>query len=263
MLNITIINFSEILSLAGFFCYTNMVLLKNETSERNDTFMDLPDDIADKKDFNFSEYLKKFEPRTIWEHLDKQRKYHGRQLTDEQQTDLMCTLMDPTDEVLNLKVENGDPKMVIDMGGRRGWKPPPGLNPYEKDRFYLRRRLYELMKQAIYQTRNKMVIMQMFRDKYNSTALYRMGFLMNKADNAAKIFNMFSFRAFKGCTLSKEVLHRFSVSDILSAHERQLSLWFNLELLVDLIKKNDEICKAIFKNQSEHRKEAFDQQFIP
>lgn len=248
--------------LAGFICYTHTGLVKNETTQTNKTFTP-SDDIAGKKDFNFSEYLKKFEPRTVWEHLDKQRKYYGRQLTDEQQTELMCTLMDPADEILKLKVENGDPKMVIDMGGRRGWSPPKGLDRYDKDRFYLRRRLYELMKQAIYQTRNKMVIMQIYREKYNTTPLYRMGFLMNKADNAAKLFNMFSFRAFKGCLLSKEVLNNLPLSDLMSGHERQLGLWFNLELLVDLIRKNDVIAKAIFVNQTDYRIAAFNKSFIP
>ncbi|CAD0201038.1 unnamed protein product [Chrysodeixis includens] len=218
--------------------------------------------IAGKREFNFSKYLKRFEPRTVWEHLDKQRKYHGLQITDEQQTQLMCTLMDPADEILKLKVQNGDPKMVLDMSGRRGWTPPKGLNKYDKDRFYIRRRIYELMKQAIYQTRNKMVIMQIYREKYSFTALYRMGFLMNKADNAAKLFGMFSFRLFKGCLLSRENLGRLPIRDLMSGHERQLSHLFNLELLVDVIKKNDETCKEIFANQTSGRTAAFNNKFV-
>ncbi|PZC78728.1 hypothetical protein B5X24_HaOG217186 [Helicoverpa armigera] len=215
------------------------------------------------KEWKFEDYMKKFEPATIWEQIDKQKKYNGLVLTDEEQSEIMFQGMDPTDELMELKIENGDPKIILENDARRGWKPPRGASRYKRDRFYLRRRMYELMKQAIYQTRNKMVVMQVQRDKYSNSSLYKMGFLMNKADNAAKTFGKFSFRAFRGCLLSREkVSYRMPLFDLLTTNERQLSLWFSVEILADLIKKNDEICKAIFKNQTERRIETFDERFI-
>lgn len=220
------------------------------------------------KEWNFQDYLKKFEPSTIWEQIDKQRKYHGRSISIEKQTEMMCRGIDPTDEILKLQVQNGDASIILEKDARRStkleWKPPTNLNRAYKDKFYLRRRLYELMKQAIYQTRNKMIIMQKFRDKYNQSALYRMGFLFNKADNAAKTFGKFSFRAFRACLMSREkVLIRMPIFDLLTANERQLQLWFDVEILVDLIKTNDDICRQVFVNHTTKRKKAFDKAFVP
>ncbi|XP_037869991.1 uncharacterized protein LOC101738128 isoform X2 [Bombyx mori] len=133
--------------------------------------------------------------------------------------------------------------------GRR-WKPPPGLDSHERDPFSLRRRLFELMKQAIYQARNKMVIMQQIREQYKYGSLYKMGFLMSKTDTACRTFSKFASRAFRGCVLGKQdVIYRHRVYEILNSEERVLNLWFTVELLIDLIRKNDENCKDILDNE--------------
>lgn len=223
-----------------------------------------------KKKWKFEDYLKKFEPATIWEQIDKQKKYNGLILSHEEQTEIMLRGMDPTDELMDLKIENGDPKLVLD--GRRqmnlGWK---GTNKYgigksdgfRIDPFHLRTRLHELMKQAIYTSRNKMVIMQTFRNKYRNSALYKMGFLFNKADNAAKTFSKFSFRAYRGCLMAREkIQYRVHIYDLLAANERQLHLWFNVEILADLIYANDLLAVKIFNDKFDNRSVIFDATFI-
>uniref|UniRef100_A0A2A4K7G9 Uncharacterized protein n=1 Tax=Heliothis virescens TaxID=7102 RepID=A0A2A4K7G9_HELVI len=216
-----------------------------------------------KKQWKFEDYMKKFEPATIWEQIDKQKKYNGLVLTEEEQSEMMFQGMDPTDELMELKIENGDPKILVEKDGRRGWKPSGGEHWYQFDRFFLRKRMYELMKQAIYQTRNKMIIMQMYREKYSNSSLYRMGFMMNKADNAAKTLGRFSFRAYRGCLLgATNTIEETTLFQMLSMNERQLNLLFSLELLTELIIKNDEICKEIFRNRTEKRTQTFDKKII-
>lgn len=219
---------------------------------------------TNKKEMTFENYLKKFEPSTIWEQLDKQKKYKGLILTKEEHSEILMKAMDPTDEIMEFKVENGNPKLIFDKDGRRqlGWKPPAGPGPY-RDRFYYRSRIYELMKQAIYTTRNKLVVMQLYRARYRNSSLYKMGFLMSKADNAAKTFGKFSYRAYRGCLLARErALIRLPVWDLLSVNERQLNLWFNIEILADLIYENDRIVRNMFKTNNTNRIELMDQSFI-
>ncbi|KAJ8715891.1 hypothetical protein PYW08_013176 [Mythimna loreyi] len=223
-----------------------------------------------KKEWTFEDYIKKFEPSTIWEQIDKQKKYNGLIITDEEQSDIMYKSMDPTDEIMALNIDIGDPNSVkYEKSGRRqevvdlqGWRQPYGEG-YNVDKFYLRNRMYELMKQAIYMSRNKMVIMQIFREKYMNSSLYKMGFLFNKADNAAKTFGKFSFRAYRGCLLARErIKHRLPAYDLMAANERQLNLWFNVELLSDLIEQNHLIAQAVFKNYTLDRLEKFDKVFV-
>lgn len=206
--------------------------------------------------------MKKFEPATIWERIDRKKKYEGLNITDEEQTEMMIKGIDPFDEVMNMRVENGDPKLILQRDGRRGWKAPTKANTDKEDRFYLRRRLYELMKQVIYQTRNKMVVMQVNREGLKNSSLYKMGFLMSRIDNLVKTYTMFSIRALKGCTLTiTELFIKNPTYDILSANERQISLLFNLELLVELVRRNDKKCRRLFKRHKLNRKEQFNMVF--
>ncbi|KAG6465928.1 hypothetical protein O3G_MSEX015507 [Manduca sexta] len=162
--------------------------------------------------------------------------------------------IDMSDDFLRVKVQDGDAKLLVMKDGRR-WQPPPGLSDFPRDRFSLRRRLFELMKQAIYQARNKMVIMQQLRDKYREDSLYKMGYLMSKTDNACKTFSKVAFRAFRACILGRQwVMYRHRLYEILSTEERVLNLWFTVELLVDLIKKNDNYLKDMLANGTKHPK---------
>lgn len=274
-LNLPTLLFTGIILVFTLFCHTQKVtepdrhVLETKPTPNGHIIIKEKQETSkgpQKKEWKFEDYLKKFEPSTIWEQIDKQKKYNGLILTNEEQSEIMYRAMDPTVELMELKIEKGDPKLLtLDKDGRRqlkGWRPPhrPG---YRKDRFYLRNRLYELMKQAIYESRNKMVIMQIYREKYLNSSLYKMGFLFNKADNAAKIFGMFSFRAYRGCLLARErIMFRLPIYDLLAANERQLNLWFNVELIVDLIETNDLIAKEIFQNNSVKRMKKFDKNFI-
>ena len=217
-----------------------------------------------KKRWKFEDYLKKFEPATIWEQIDKQKKYNGLIITDKEQSEMMIRAMDPTDELMALKIENGHPQAVFDQNGRRqGWKPGRLYPGFRIDPLQVRNRMHELMKQAIYMTRNKMVIMQTFRTKYRNFSLFKMGVLFNKADNAAKTFGKFSFRAYRACLLAREkILFRVDSYNIMAANERQLHLWFNVEILADLIHDNDVIAREVIRNHTVNRSAAFDKVFI-
>lgn len=69
--------------------------------------------------------------------------------------------IDETDELLNLTVKNGDPKVVLNKDGRR-WKPPGDITGNHYDPFSIRMRLLELMKQAIYQVNIRARLSQLF-----------------------------------------------------------------------------------------------------
>ncbi|KAF9410918.1 hypothetical protein HW555_010160 [Spodoptera exigua] len=213
-------------------------------------------------EWTFENYLKKYEPSVVWERIDKMRKYKGLNITYEEQTEMMIEGIDTFNEMMDMKIENGDPKLILKRDGRRGWVAPGAASENKNDRFYLRRRLYELMKQAIYQTRNKMIGMQMRREALANSSLYKMGFLMNKIDNLVKVFSMFSYRALKGCTQHLvDLIVRFPTYDILNANERQLSILFNIELLFELLRRNDVTCKRLFKKVKVNRKEKLDAMF--
>nr|XP_034831532.1 uncharacterized protein LOC117988490 [Maniola hyperantus] len=165
--------------------------------------------------------------------------------------------IDETEELLNLTVRNGDPKMVLNKDGRR-WKPPGDVVDNKYDRFSIKRRLLELMKQAIYQARNKMVIMQMLREKYRTQSLYKMGFLMSKTDITCKIFASFTYKAFKACSNARQgAINSYPLIDSLESNERLLDLWFDVDLLVDLIMANHENCKRMLNQVITNRKHAW------
>ncbi|XP_023953074.2 uncharacterized protein LOC112056822 [Bicyclus anynana] len=172
----------------------------------------------------------------------------------------MYNRLDETDELLNLTVKNGDPKMVLYKDGRR-WKPPGDIvwdDPNAYDPFSIRRRLLELMKQAIYQTRNKMVFMQLMKEKYDKKTLYKMGFLMSKTDTTCSIFASFAFKAYKKCSMSRQAaIFSYPIIDKLDATERLLNLWFDVDLLIDLIMANHKMCTLMLQNANATRKEAW------
>lgn len=266
-----------VLVVTFILCHTQTVEKQKHETRQNATTGAGPNNItmnktqestnSTRKKWKFEEYLKKFEPGVIWEHIDKQKKYKGLVISDEEQSEIMYKAMDSTDELLDLKIEKGDPKMVLDQNGRRvdnqGWKPWRQYLGYKIDHFQLRNRLHELMKQAIYTSRNKMVIMQIYREKYRNSSLYKMGVLFNKADNAVKVFGKYSFRAYRGCLVARErVLYRAPIFDLMAANERQMHLWFNCEILADLIYDNDLIAQEVVRNTTLNRWKLFDKKFI-
>ncbi|CAF4926685.1 unnamed protein product [Pieris macdunnoughi] len=170
--------------------------------------------------------------------------------------DRMYNGIDGTDELLSLKVTNGDPKVAMRKDGRR-WEPPGGLTDNTSDRFSLKRRFLELMKQAIYQARNRMIIMQTYRITYRQSSVYKMGFLMSKTDQAVKTFARYTYKAFMGCFFIRLRYERLLVKELLEAFERELDLWFDIELLTDLVMLNDENCKRMLNQVMTNRKDAW------
>ncbi|XP_059058065.1 uncharacterized protein LOC131851567 [Achroia grisella] len=209
-----------------------------------------------RKLWNFKDYIKKFSPVVVWNRIDKQNKELGVNKTLKDELQNVLTGIDETDELMSLKVENGDAKIILERDGRKRWVPPGNYdrNDRFRDPFYLRKRFFELMKQAIYQARNKMVIMQIFRKKYSNSSLYKMGFLFSKTDIRCKIFSKFAFRAFKACSDLRQRKHpRHDVFGVLQTEERLVHIWFEIELLTDLIVENDDNCKDVLDKYNENR----------
>ncbi|XP_073946776.1 uncharacterized protein isoform X2 [Choristoneura fumiferana] len=179
----------------------------------------------------------------IWDQIDLE-KSKGANYTLEEETEKFNNAIDPTDELLNLKVENGDAKILMQRNGRR-WMPPQRLNEstrYSKahhDPWNNRYRIMELMKQAIYQARNKMIIMQTLRDEFRNQSSYKIGYLIAKTDFATKTLAAFAFRAMRACSSKRQLIEnptkrQYRFLEILYTAEKQMHLWFEVDLLIEL-----------------------------
>ncbi|XP_072947683.1 uncharacterized protein [Epargyreus clarus] len=210
------------------------------------------------KNISFKDYLQKFDATNVWEKIDKRNKALGINNTVVDEFDAMYEGIDVTDDLLDLEVQDGDPKIVLRTDGRRRWSPPIGYGKDQFDRYSFKPRLMALIKQAIYQTRNRMVIMQMLRQRFRRNSVYKMGFLMSKTDNACKTFSKFAYKLLKDCTGSRQLgFWTFNLIDIMHGEERLINLWFEVDLLVDLVVKNDENCKRMLAEVMTNRKHAW------
>ncbi|CAG4963009.1 unnamed protein product [Colias eurytheme] len=242
----------------------------NVTTESGITFSNTT--TASWSNWSFKDYLNKFNPTHVWEEISKENAKKGIKNTLGDEFESIFKSIDQTDELLSLKVPKGDPKLILKDGRRweptndtfvkmlqdgRRWEPPGGSVAYTYDRFSLNRRFIELMKQAIYQARNKMAIMQELRSRYNQNSLYKMGFLMSKTDQACKTFARFTTKAFMSCFHTRLKHSRWPLLEILEAYERVINLWFDVELLVDLILLNDVNCERMLNQVLTNRKEAW------
>ncbi|XP_053616833.1 uncharacterized protein LOC128678964 isoform X2 [Plodia interpunctella] len=216
--------------------------------------------------------MKKFDVLTVYQSLEAKYKKAGKKLSLKDEFHNIINKIDETDELLSLKIERGDPKIIVGKSGRRahpgfeqyGVFRPTDENEEEPlqtlwDPQYVRYRLNELMKQIIYSTRNKMVGMQLIREEFKNESLYKMGFLMSKTDEAVKNYIRFTFRTYKACTrrLLSEATRRHQLIDILTTQERMLFKWFHIDLLTDLIRENDDNAREIMANYSTGRKVAW------
>lgn len=210
-------------------------------------------------DWRFKDFIKKFDPGTVQERVYKASRRSS--YTTRQYVDFMVHGMDETDELLKLKVQNiGTPSegfqpQSIDnmLKDARRWMPNQ-RKPHIKDKFDYRVRLYELMRQAIFQARNEMVIMQILREKYRNSSLYKMGFLFCKTDNSVKTFSQFGFRAFKQCGSTRQkIFNKMFLYDSLVTEERLVYLWWNTQLLIELIETNDNSLKETLKEHDSDR----------
>lgn len=207
--------------------------------------------------YTFKNYIEKFKPSHIWRDIEENNKRNGVNKTLKDEFEKIFSRIDESDELLNLKVKNGDPKILMRRDGRR-WKPPGDIVKSKFDPFSLRHRFFELMKQAIYQARNKMIIMQDMREKYNKVSVYKMGFLVSKTDTACKTFAKFAYKAFRACNMFRQNSYsHYYLIDILEANERLLDLWFDVDLLIDLINVNHENCLRMMNQVLTNRKHAW------
>lgn len=236
----------------------------------NDTVIkyDIPKEQLDPdhENFNFKEYLSKYSPSKVWEEIDRKRKQEGVQISDQEQLDIMFNALDQTDDVYNLRIGSRVPNSDEPKDGRRfGWQPPRGFNThvYNFDIHFDRNRIYELMRQAIYQARNRMIVMQIHREKYRKSSIYKMGFLTNKADIAVKTFAKVSFRALRSCVASRTVsMMRSPVSELIEYNRRQLTLWFDAQVLGQLVLKNHDIAVSVITNETIPNKGALNEMFL-
>lgn len=207
--------------------------------------------------YTFKNYIEKFKPSHIWRDIEENNKRNGVNKTLKDEFEKIFSRIDESYELLNLKVKNGDPKILMRRDGRR-WKPPGDIVKSKFDPFSLRHRFFELMKQAIYQARNKMIIMQDMREKYNKVSVYKMGFLVSKTDTACKTFAKFAYKAFRACSMFRQNSYsHYYLIDILEANERLLDLWFDVDLLIDLINVNHENCLRMMNQVLTNRKHAW------
>ncbi|CAG9561480.1 unnamed protein product [Danaus chrysippus] len=217
-------------------------------------------DVKQNYNSTFKDYLDKFKPSQIWMEVEERNRLKGLNSTLKDELETILKRMDPTDELLAVKVKNGNPRVVIDKNkdARRQYKPPGRIAYTKFDQFKVRNRLLELMKQAIYQARNKMIIMQDLRAKYNKISVYKMGFLMSKTDNACRIFATFAYKSFKFCTLQRQYsLKNFNLLQNLEAIERLIDLWFDVDLLIDLVFLNHDNCLRMLRMVISNRKHAW------
>ncbi|KAJ0178078.1 hypothetical protein K1T71_005901 [Dendrolimus kikuchii] len=177
------------------------------------------------------------------------KRKQNAKLTNKMAIEQFLERIDMTDDLLRVKVQNGNAEMVVQKDGRRRWKPPPTVTTVVADHFSMRKRLFELMKQAIYQARDKMRIMQKKRKVYKKNSLFKMGFLIGKTDSMCKTYAKFSTRAFRACQEGRRGdidIHR--IFHILSSQERILGHWMTIDLLIQVIESNDERARQLIND---------------
>lgn len=198
---------------------------------------------------DFDLFGKKYNPTAVWETIDKKKKIDGEKITDREQMDLMFEQMDQTDELLQMNISE-------EQSGRRqmlGWVPIQDYSYMGKDLHYLRERLFDLMRQAIYQARAKMIVMQNYRARYRRSGLYKMGFLTNKLDNLCKQLGRVAHKALRACVAARQN-HNINQPPTMHLHacSRMIFIWFDIELLTELIRKNDSILRRVLETHSDH-----------
>lgn len=144
-------------------------------------------------EWTFQDFLKNFEPKTVRRNIHSGRRSVQ---SNEEYIKAMFDGIDATDALLALDVEQIQAAPVKNDTRRNLDRNLMMINNYYEDHFNYRKRLFELMKQAIYQARTEMPVWQNMRKQYRDHKLYKMGFLMSKTDNAVKIFSQFAFRYF-------------------------------------------------------------------
>lgn len=207
---------------------------------------------SQKKQWLFKDFLQKYEPSEVLENFQAKYALNKKEKVNLQDDfENLIKGIDPTEELISLEIPKGKAYSYIGPNGRRAWAPTGQIRPggtLGHDQFYLRERLNELCKLAIYQCRDKLINVQKVRKKYHNTSMYKMGYMFSKADQQVRIFTTFTYRTFSACgqRMYDSTDYETAVTDFLEGEERVLSHMFNLEILVDLIQKNDENLDEVF-----------------
>ncbi|XP_063623703.1 uncharacterized protein LOC134795699 isoform X2 [Cydia splendana] len=205
----------------------------------------------------FNDFLEKYALTTVWDQIDKERIVTGKNITNLKEMASLVKGVDNTDELFSLQVENGRAKLPVQAARRfRADKQNFNGNMFQFNYMHIHQYIIELMKQAIYQARNRMTFMQNLRTRHRASGLYKMGFLFAKADQAGKTFSSVSQKSFRMCNMIRQgfagvYLPYHSYIDIAYALERMQTKWFDLDLLSDMIVSNDNMLRyEIFTNTS-------------
>ncbi|XP_063363378.1 uncharacterized protein LOC134652147 [Cydia amplana] len=205
----------------------------------------------------FKDFLEKYALTTVWDQIDKERILTGKNITRRKEMVSLVKGVDNTDELLSLQVENGRAKLPVQAARRfRAGKHNLDGNMFQFNYMHIHQYIIELMKQAIYQARNRMTFMQDLRNRHRRSGLYKLGFLFAKADQAGKTFSSVSQKSIRMCNMIRQgfagVYRPYhSYIDIAYALERMETKWFDVDLLSDLIVSNDNMVKhQIFTNTS-------------
>lgn len=212
---------------------------------------------------SFKDYLHKFDISHVMEKIQKVTSNTTEQFT------LAADLIDPTDELLNLKIEPINPNPFNLNTNRRSWIPPTKLKPLQHiDQYALRPRIYFLMQQSLYQARDSLVNMQELRSKYRNHQVYKMGYLIARADHVAQLFSGDAYKARWACKLQEfyydTTLHkqynwnrrgvRMIPYEYYDFEERLLNHWFEIDLLRELIARNNQRALKALKIDAKHWK---------
>lgn len=189
----------------------------------------------------FKDYMRKFEMTRVIEKIRPQTSNLREQFM------LAADMIDPMDELLNLKIDPINPNPFNINASRRSWRPSGNYGlPLHIDRNELRPRLVFLIQQSIYQTRDSMINMQEMREKYRQNQVYKMGYLTARADHLGQLFSGVAFKIFFSCASQIKSYHdpdnreynRLILYEHYDAEERLLNHWYECILLRELIQAN-------------------------
>lgn len=200
---------------------------------------------------SFRQYMTKFDISRIMEKITSETSNTIEQF-------MMATeLMDPTADLLKLKIEPINPNPFNFKDNRRAWIPPSKLKKrLHIDMYSLRPRIYFLMQQSLYQARDHLIEMQQLRNKYRNKQVYKMGYVIARADHLAQLFAGDSYKAIYSCgrqwysnpqkRWDRDVV-RVIPYEYYDMEERLLNHWFELTVLMELIAYNHVRCVNIIK----------------
>ncbi|XP_063382281.1 uncharacterized protein LOC134668758 isoform X2 [Cydia fagiglandana] len=204
----------------------------------------------------FKDFLEKYSLTTVWDQIDKERIETGKSITQLKEMASLVKGVDNTDELFSLQVENGRAKLPEQAARRFRAGKQNDANMFQFNYMQIHQYIIELMKQAIYQARNRMTFMQNLRTRHRRSGLYKMGFLFAKTDQVGKTFSSVSQKSYRMCSMIRQgfegvYLPFHSYIDIAYALERMETLWFDVDLLSDIIASNEEMLwNTIFANKS-------------